>query len=250
MLWCKLMQIIIIGQIPSTLYQLTKLQQLLLNGNNLIGIVQILVYIYLLLMYWICLGPISTSLCRLTGLTFLDLSNTEITSLPSNVGCLTLLQELHLSGTFISSIASSIVSLSAVLHVLDVSFTYINGSIPTLLCKLSTLKGLNLGRNSMSGTMPTCIGKLIDLTSLSISENSLEGSIPSQIGLLTYLQEFDAHGCQFSGIMIKYLDYGINKMIFVGQIPSAFYQMTKLQSLSMGNNYLSGILCGLCCQIV
>ena len=82
----------------------------------------------------------------------LDLSENELSgSIPSELGKLTELKELHLEENELS------------------------GSIPPELGKLTELKELHLEENELSGSIPPELGRLTELKELHLEENELSG---------------------------------------------------------------------------
>ncbi len=104
-------------------------------------------------------------------LTFGQLEN----SIPPELGQLTQLRSLNLSGNQLS------------------------GSIPPELGQLTSLQDLKLYSNDLSGPIPPEFGQLTQLRSLILSQNQLSGSIPPELGQLTQLTELRLAGNQFSG---------------------------------------------------
>ena len=98
------------------------------------------------------------------------------------------------------------------------------GSIPHDLHHLSALTVLDLGYNKLTGWIPSVLGDLTNLTTLRLGYNSgLTWLIPWQLGSLTNLQELSLTGCNL-----------------FGPIPSTFEYLTKMISLDVSFNYLSG----------
>ena len=81
-------------------------------------------------------------------------------TLPTDIGNLTMLEELLLTVNNIS------------------------GILPPSLCRMKHLHTLDLTFNSVSGTIPECIGEMTRLYKLDLRTNMLEGTIPKQFGVL------------------------------------------------------------------
>ncbi|UZR92593.1 gliding motility-associated C-terminal domain-containing protein [Chondrinema litorale] len=143
-----------------------------------------------------------------TIVTELQLNNFGIEGkIPVNIGCLTNLQTLNLSGN---------------------SF---NGSIPTEIGNLTNLYTLNLSDNQLSGSIPEEIfTKLTSLTSLNLSNNhkddesGLSGSIPS---------------VEYKTLFLSELNLNTNKI--TGSIPASFEQLDNLVNVYIINNEISDI---------
>ncbi|XP_009342316.2 receptor-like protein 2 [Pyrus x bretschneideri] len=95
----------------------------------------------------------------------IELSSNNITgNIPSEIGQLQLLQELHLDNNNFS------------------------GNIPDQMSNLMKLQALSLSRNHLSGKIPSSLVSLNFLKSFDVSYNNLEGPIPTS----TQLQSFEA----------------------------------------------------------
>lgn len=136
------------------------------------------------------------------SLVSLDLDGTFTGEIPLNIGDLTKLTTLRLSGRALS------------------------GEIPNSLYTLSNLSSLDLGQNLLSGKFSGAIAIMSSsLTSLSLTSNQFTGSIPREIGQLTEL---------------KNLNMDDNYFNFVSQADLG--RLTKLEMLSIRNNALKGSL--------
>ena len=93
-------------------------------------------------------------------------------SIPPSLGSLANLTDLELSGTF------------------DVEG--LTGSIPPSLGNLMNLEILNLDHNDLTGSIPPSLGNLTNLEILYLDHNDLTGSIPPSLGSLTNLTLFVA----------------------------------------------------------
>ncbi|CAL9118412.1 unnamed protein product [Musa textilis] len=92
-------------------------------------------------------------LWKLHNLSYLDLSSSMFHVIPSGIGNLTGLRELHLNDNSLF------------------------GPIPFGIGNLTSLRELYLSDNSLTGPVPIEIGKLSNLIILSLSNNSLEGTM-------------------------------------------------------------------------
>eukprot|EP00211_Chloroparvula_japonica_P004061 CAMPEP_0119128272 /NCGR_PEP_ID=MMETSP1310-20130426/6492_1 /TAXON_ID=464262 /ORGANISM="Genus nov. species nov., Strain RCC2339" /LENGTH=775 /DNA_ID=CAMNT_0007118599 /DNA_START=159 /DNA_END=2486 /DNA_ORIENTATION=- len=109
-------------------------------------------------------GPLSDAVCLLTNLTVLSFAENSLTSLPHEIGFLSLLQFLEL-------------------HHNRLTF------LPSTLCELRSLKSLNVSNNQLI-RLPHDMGNLHTLESLNVSNNSLY-NVPSSIGLCRKLSRLN-----------------------------------------------------------
>ena len=178
----------------------------------------------------------------LSNLQSLDLSGTSISSLPAEIGRLSNLQILDLSGTSISSLPSEIGGLSN-LQRLDLSGTSIS-SLPAAIGRLSDLWSLDLSDTSIS-SLPAAIGRLSDLQSLDLSGTSIS-SLPAEIGRLSNLQILDLSGTSISSLPseigglsnLQRLDLSGTS---ISSLPAAIGRLSDLWSLDLSDTSISSL---------
>ncbi len=108
-------------------------------------------------------------------------------TLPPELGGLTELRTLNLSGNYLTgSIPPELGSLMN-LSYLNLAANYLTGSIPPELGSLMKLQWLNLRGNYLTGSIPPELGSLTELSRLFLDFNYLGGSIPPELGNLTNL---------------------------------------------------------------
>ena len=201
------------GSIPSSLGNLTRLEELWLGENGL-------------------LGSIPASLGDLTNLTILSLHSNQLTgTIPASLGDLTnltilVLHENQLTGP----IPTSLGDLTN-LTILALYSNELTGSIPSSLGGLGNLEELSFGENRLTGTIPSSLGNLRNLTWLYLNDNQLTGPIPVSLSNLTDLTILVLHRNQLTGT-----------------IPSSLGDLVNLEQLLLGENQLTGLiparLCG------
>ncbi|MBN2635199.1 MAG: C10 family peptidase [Prolixibacteraceae bacterium] len=162
-------------------------------------------------------------------------------SIAPEIGNLTALQELSITGCLNGNIPSTITNLKELkeLHIAN-SAVYINptllkgnfkSNLPTDINKLTNLEWLSL-HNALKGTIPSSIGSLTKLKLLHISQDTLNfgkgdlyGTIPSTIGNLSNLQTLNITDQQLSGTF-----------------PESIKNLQELRDLNLSGNNLQGIL--------
>ncbi|GMP35501.1 hypothetical protein CsSME_00007905 [Camellia sinensis var. sinensis] len=191
------------GKISPTIFNLTDLHHLHLDGNNFIGNI-----------------PYSASLMHLETLDFSDnyffgelpkwIGNaTDINdivmsknyfrgSIPKEFCRLDNLRFLHLSDNNLSGFIPSCFNPPYIKHV-HLYKNKLEGPLPHAFCNNSYLTTLDLSHNYFSGNIPTWIGSLSGLTILLLKANNLKGSIPSQLCQLNQLTIVDISRNNLSG---------------------------------------------------
>ena len=171
------------GEIPPEIGNLTNLQKLYLNDNDLSGSIP-----------W-------DEIINLTDLESLALSYNQLTGqIPSEIGDLTNLQHLSLSNNQLTgSIPWDEIGNLTMLQALSLGANQLTGSIPAEIGNLTNLQELYLDDNQFTGQIPAEIGALINLQWLDLNSNQLTGSIPDDIGNLTNLQKLYLNDNDLSG---------------------------------------------------
>lgn len=152
----------------------------------------------------------------------LDLDRINLTGkIPTEIGNLTYLEELHLSGNNLSELPSTIGNLTK-LYYLNVS----SNKLTTLPAEFGNLHLWTLYLESNLFTeVPKAIFDLTYLNSLYIDNNPFKGEIPRELGNLTNLSYLYMNGCHFTG-----------------EIPPELGKLTNLTNLQLSNNNLSGCI--------
>jgi internalin A len=163
------------------------------------------------------LSQLPSEIWQLTSLQQLFLVSNELCELPPEIGQLTSLQQLYLSYNQLSQLPSEIGQLTSLQQL-----TLFNNQLcelPPEIGRLTSLQYLYLGNNLLS-QLPYEIVQLTKLQYLSLLKNQLS-ELPREIGRLTSLQEL-------------FLNY--NQL---SELPHEIGQLTNLQRLSLDNNQLS-----------
>lgn len=204
-------------------------------------------------------GEISTSLCRLTGLSELNLAGNFFNqSIPLHLSQCTSLQTLNLSNNLLWGTLPDQISQLPSLTLLDLSKNKLEGPLPIGLGALNRLQVLNLGGNLFTGALHISIFRnLSDLVHIDISQNpSFSSELPYQLGNLKKLrkilmQSAGLHGGipeSFRGLdELETIDLSRNNLS--GKIPSGFgLGLAKLVYLDFSRNKLSGSFPGEICS--
>ncbi len=123
--------------------------------------------------------------CWEQELTVLDLSELDLTSLPTAIGYFTSLTELYIGHNQLTTIPDSIGNLASLTE-LNIHINQLT-TIPDSIGNLALLTKLYIGHNQLT-TIPDSIGNLASLTELYLGYNQLT-TIPDSIGNLASLTE-------------------------------------------------------------
>ncbi|KAI8533891.1 hypothetical protein RHMOL_Rhmol10G0045600 [Rhododendron molle] len=193
-------------------------------------------------------GVLPPDLGNLTQLVHLDLSGTNIGGpIPSTIGNLSALANLSIYSNLLSgSIPPEIGNLKNLVKMRLIS-NNLRGPIPSSIWHLSNLTDLILISNQLSGSIPSSIGHLSNLTYLILNSNQLSGSIPSSIGHLSNLTYLILRSNQLSGSIPSSIGHLSNLAILFltsnqlnGSIPSFIGHLSNLTGLDLSSNRLCG----------
>ena len=237
------------GTLPSALGGLLGLQHLQLTSSSFTGSIPSFLggltqLTYLQLQDTLLSGDLPAALFA-PQLTYVLVVNNRIRgTIPSEVGNMSNLVVLQLSGNSLSGVIPTEIGSLAEMYFLDLSDNSLVGTIPTEIgtpalymhchdCSCDTglpytLGNLNFSRNFHTGGIPTAIGDALSsfLESVDFSHNRLTGSLPTELGI--------------AGNFLSFLDLSHNS--FSGSIPSSLMQSEFLTYLDLANNNLNGLL--------
>ncbi|CAN6847339.1 unnamed protein product [Brassica oleracea] len=219
------------GEIPASLYNLTKIKVIRAAFNHLEG----------------------TITSGLGNLPFLEMYNIgfnlvkgrdqDLDSFIKSLSNSSQLDFLGFNGNLLEGVIPvSIGNLSKHLSTLLMGGNRFSGKIPESIGYLTGLRLLNISDNSLTGEIPQDIGKLKDLQELELARNQLTGRIPDSIGDLGALNKINLAQNKLEDISslesLVSLDLSSNN--FSGHIPSSIKDCQSLENLKMAGNNLDG----------
>ena len=152
---------------------------------------------------------------------------------------------LHING-LVGLIPSELGKLSA-LQSLKLSGNDLSGYIPLELGSLARLEKLFLHSNSLTGPIPLELGRLTNLEELILQATDIEGPIPPEFGNLAKLKRFDCLWCPLMGTIPPELGRlgNLEELVLSfgylhGPIPPELGNLSSLTHLSLSWNPLSG----------
>ncbi len=230
-------------QLPPELWQLTNLQELYLNENQLIRLppeIGKLSNLRELELRGNQLNELPAELWQLTTLQWINLHSNQLSQLPPEIGKLANLQRLSLTRNRLSQLPLELGWLGN-LEMLALGGNPLSYISPEIW-KLPKLKELMLWGTQLS-TLPPEIGQLTSLQRLSLKNIHLS-QLPPELWQLTSLQELSLENNQLSqlppeiglltGLQELALDYNP-----LSQLPPELWQLTNLQKLWLGDMQLS-----------
>ncbi|PWA56986.1 Leucine-rich repeat-containing protein [Artemisia annua] len=227
--WLDLSSNEIHGQIPHLAGEIGGtygLRYVNLSHNFIIGLPQFQWYglDYLYLQSNLIQGPFPTSICNMSKLGYLDISNNRFGGLiPECFGKLTSSLEMIDMGnnSFQGSIPSSYNDCGP-LEGLILKGNQLEGELPSSLSKCQWLKVVDLGNNHLNGTFPSWLGDLPNLQVLVLRSNKFHGHIQPSFAV------------EFPFPNLQVLDLSHNK--FVGQLPAKYFQNSNSMKIVVKNS--------------
>ncbi|KAJ0900619.1 putative non-specific serine/threonine protein kinase [Helianthus annuus] len=192
---------------------------------------------------------------NMTSLTFLDVSNYNLSLAWNSVNLLNMipsLSELHLSGCGLHNAPFSPTYLNSSAHsniqYLDLSWNSIGGRFPSELMNITSLKVLDLSTNSLNSSIPV----MPNLLKLDVSDNKFEHIELVGIWRQCHLKELSVSGNHFGGEMIgpssntsECSHYALEVLKsreneLKGSIPESVGKLNNLRVLSLRLNSFTG----------
>nr|CAD1830439.1 unnamed protein product [Ananas comosus var. bracteatus] len=212
------------GKIPSGIGNLARLLTLDLSRNNLTG-------------------PIPDEIAGLQSLGLLDLSFNPINqpALPSWLGKMPGLFELHLAGIGVSGPMPEWLAAMSSLGELDLSSNKLSGELPPWIGNMTGLVTLNLSRNELRSAIPESFKNLATLMELDLSDNELYGPIRPVLAKATSDPLGGGRGRRgIGGDGVGGEVRGVRKPGTGGRIPGTMAKMASLTELRMAGDGLEG----------
>ena len=152
---------------------------------------------------------------------------------------------LHING-LVGPIPGELGELSA-LQSLWLSGNDLSGYIPVELGSLANLKVLRLNSNPLAGPIPPELGRLANLEELNLQATGIEGPIPPEFGNLAKLKRFDCLWCPLTGTIPPELGRlgNLEELVLSfgslhGPIPPELGNLANLKKMSLSGNLLEG----------
>ena len=237
----ELLQNGLVGEIPSSISELSELTVL-----NLIGFPD---------------DPENSSFQKLTGnipseigelrkLKTLFLTQNSLEGeIPKSIGNLVELEELSLRTNNLTGVIPKELKNCINLKVLRLGNNLLEGCIPSDLCNLTRLEILRLENNKFKCNIDFDFSKLENLTLLILTSNDFFGDIPQSIGSLSKLNWLGMADNKFSGPIPS--NFGglqeLTQLDLVGnnlsdEIPSELGTLANIEMIRLQNNNLQGCI--------
>ena len=188
-------------------------------------------------------GPVPAEIGKLSNLRYLLLHQTELTSLPPEIGNLAELTLLSgFQGRFSGQLPAEIGKLKK-LTTLWLDHNGFSGVISPEIGGLTRLEQVLLHSNDFTGSIPPELGHAANLSVLRLSNNRLEGELPEELGRAANLRLLALDGNRLSGPLpaalgdlasLETLEVQDNDLS--GPIPPEFGKLKRLQEMSASNN--------------
>ena len=197
----------LLGTVPAEVFQLPKLETLIVDSNN-------------------C--HVNMTGIRFSGtLEKLDVSSTAITHV-DGIGEARALKELHIKSNAMTGTFPNEIFGITTLEQLVFDFNHFKGPLEHHVGKLTNLRLLSGEKNNLSGVLPTQMAALTDLASLRLGRNSFAGNIPMVLEDMASLTFIDlSHQTEHGGNGLS------------GRLPT-FGKLTGLLQVRLNANALTG----------
>ncbi|KAJ9709823.1 hypothetical protein PVL29_001341 [Vitis rotundifolia] len=183
------------------------------------------------------------------NVTWLFLANNSFSGpIPLNIGDLSSLQVLDVSGNLLNGSIPSSVSKLKDLWIIDLSNNHLSGKIPKGWNDLQRLDTIDLSKNKLSGGIPSSMCSISLLSLLTLGDNNLSGELSPSLQNCTRLYFLDLGNNRFSGEIPKWIGERMSSLqqlrlrgnMLTGDIPKQLCWLSHLQILDLAVNNLSG----------
>ncbi len=233
------------GSIPIELWQLSKLHTLSISRQgflDLTGISNAQSLRVLNLSSSDLVQPIFPEISQLSNLEELNLTYTNLQTLPPEILTLTTLKALYVGSNSLTELPSELGNLSN-LQTLDLSRNQLV-ALPPEIGNLSNLQHLNVDayfRGTLLSSLPVEFGNLTSLKTLSLAYQGLT-SLPAEFANLTNLETLNLYGNSLTVIStwfgslvnLRELNLSGNSLT---SLPSELGNLTNLETLNLSANY-------------
>ncbi|KAJ9709825.1 hypothetical protein PVL29_001343 [Vitis rotundifolia] len=168
--------------------------------------------------------------------------------IPLNIGELSSLEVLDVSGNLLNGSIPSSISKLKDLGVIDLSNNHLSGKIPMNWNDLHQLWTIDLSKNKLSGRIPSSMCSIFSLSLLKLGDNNLSGELSPSIQNCTGLYSLDLGNNRFSGEIPKWIGERMSSLgqlrlrgnMLTGDIPEQLCRLSYLHILDLALNNLSG----------
>ncbi|KAL4299225.1 putative LRR receptor-like serine/threonine-protein kinase [Arachis hypogaea] len=241
----------------SSLTNCTQLSYLILQGNNLGGVLPNLIgnFSTNLTVLDIAHNQISGSLPQeignLVGLGLLAMNKNSLEgTIPDSIGNLKNLVRLSLDDNNLSGNIPVAIGNLTMLSEVYMDSNNLEGSIPFTLRYCTNMQTFAAGNNNLSGSIPTQTFEYQQgLVNLDLASNSITGPIPPEFGNLKHLSKLYLFSNKLSGVIpielgacSALIELYLDVNFFHGNIPSFLGSLRSLEFLGLSNNSFSGTI--------
>ncbi|MED6161567.1 hypothetical protein PIB30_062020 [Stylosanthes scabra] len=241
----------------SSLINCTNLAMLILQGNNLGGVLPDLIGNLSINLYALDMsnnkisGRLPQGIGNLFGLGYLFMDENFLEgTIPDSIGKLQNLGRLSLDENNLSGKIPIAIGNLTMLSEVYMSSNKLEGSIPFTLRYCTNMQTFSCGENNLTGSIPNqTFGYLDGLVNLDLADNSIHGPIPPDFGNLKHLSKLYLYANKLSGVIpvelgacSALLELYLDINFFHESIPKFLASLKSLEILELSNNSFSGTI--------